>query len=175
VRPGRTELGLAVESARLALDDAGIEQPDAMLSYHLNDSARVLAVARRLRLRLPRLGWHNEIYCGGTQSAPILGDAAMLIDAGLAETVLVYRALNGRSGRRLNALGLRLGRARRSGSPTPMAWRGRCTSSRWRHSATCTTRGSPTCICTRWSPGPATNVHGLDNVAEAVRRLRAGG
>jgi acetyl-CoA acetyltransferase len=104
---GRTELDLAVEAARTALDDAGVERPDAIVSYHLGDSAPVLYVARRLGLA--RLGWHNEIYGGGTQSASILGDAAMLIDAGLAETVLVYRALNGRSGRRLNALGLRLG------------------------------------------------------------------
>src|SRR4051812_19784209 len=93
---GRTELDLAVAAARTALDDAGIERADAIVSYHLGDSAPVLYVARRLGLA--RLGWHNEIYGGGTQSASILGDAAMLIDAGLAETVLVYRALNGRSG-----------------------------------------------------------------------------
>src|SRR5919197_2858523 len=104
---GRTELDLAVEAARAALDDAGLDRPDAILSYHLNDSAPVLYVARELRL--PEVGWHNEIYGGGTQSASILGDAAMLIDAGLAETVLVYRALNGRSGRRMNTLGLKLG------------------------------------------------------------------
>jgi acetyl-CoA acetyltransferase len=104
---GRSVLDLAVEAARTALDDAGIERPDAIVSYHLGDSAPVIYVARRLGLAT--LGWHNEIYGGGTQSASILGDAAMLIDAGLAETVLVYRALNGRSGRRLNALGLRLG------------------------------------------------------------------
>jgi acetyl-CoA acetyltransferase len=104
---GRTELELAVEAARGALADAGIDRPDAILSYHLNDSAPVLYVARALRL--PEIGWHNEIYGGGTQSASILGDAAMLIDAGLAETVLVYRALNGRSGRRMNTLGLKLG------------------------------------------------------------------
>lgn len=104
---GRTELDLALEAARAALADAGVDRPDAILSYHLGDSAPVLYVARALRL--PELGWHNEIYGGGSQCASILGDAAMLIDAGLAETVLVYRALNGRSGRRLNTLGLRLG------------------------------------------------------------------
>src|SRR5262249_42269722 len=104
---GRTELHLAVEAARTALSDAGIERPDAILSYHLGDSAPVLYVARELGL--DRIGWHNELYGGGTQSASILADAAMLVHAGLAETVLVYRALNGRSGRRMNALGLKLG------------------------------------------------------------------
>jgi acetyl-CoA acetyltransferase len=106
---GRTELQLAAEAARAALADAGLQPDavDAVLSYHLNDSAPVLYLARELGLT--RIGWHNEIYGGGTQSASILADAAMLIDAGLAETVLVYRALNGRSGRRMNTLGLRLG------------------------------------------------------------------
>ncbi len=104
---GRTELQLAAEASREALADAGIDRPDAILSYHLNDSAPVLYLARELRM--PELGWHNEIYGGGTQSASILADAAMLIDAGLAENVLVYRALNGRSGKRMNALGLKLG------------------------------------------------------------------
>ncbi|MEV5751388.1 acetyl-CoA acetyltransferase [Actinoallomurus sp. NPDC052308] len=102
---GRSELQLAVEAARRAIDEAG-QRPDAILSYHLGDSAPVIHVARDLRIEL---GWHNEIYGGGTQCASILGDAAMLIDAGLARTVLVYRALNGRSGRRMNTLSLKLG------------------------------------------------------------------
>ncbi|MFD0691365.1 thiolase C-terminal domain-containing protein [Actinomadura fibrosa] len=104
---GRTELDLAAEASRAALADAGAERPDAILSYHLNDSAPVLYLARELGLR--EIGWHNEIYGGGTQSASILADAAMLVDAGLARTVLIYRALNGRSGKRMNALGLKLG------------------------------------------------------------------
>ncbi|MGI8336553.1 thiolase C-terminal domain-containing protein [Actinomadura scrupuli] len=104
---GRTELQLAAEASRAALADAAVERPDAILSYHLGDSAPVLYLARELGLR--EIGWHNEIYGGGTQSASILADAAMLVDAGLAGTVLVYRALNGRSGKRMNALGLKLG------------------------------------------------------------------
>ncbi|GAA2091555.1 lipid-transfer protein [Actinomadura alba] len=104
---GRTELDLAVEASRAALADAGVDAPDAILSYHLADSAPVLYVAGELGMR--HIGWHNELYGGGTQCASILADAAMLVDAGLAGTVLVYRALNGRSGRRLNAMGLRLG------------------------------------------------------------------
>ncbi|GAA2575104.1 acetyl-CoA acetyltransferase [Actinomadura fulvescens] len=110
---GRTELQLAAEAARAALAEAAeatggaVERPGAILSYHLNDSAPVLYLARELRL--PEVGWHNEIYGGGTQSASILGDAAMLVAAGIADSVLVYRALNGRSGRRMNTLGLKLG------------------------------------------------------------------
>ncbi|WP_197016216.1 thiolase C-terminal domain-containing protein [Actinomadura viridis] len=109
---GRTVLQLAAEACRAALADAagytgGTVRPDAVLSYHLNDSAPVLYLARSLGLH--EIGWHNEILGGGTQSASILADAAMLVDSGLAGTVLVYRALNGRSGKRMNTLGLKLG------------------------------------------------------------------
>ncbi|MCD0453775.1 acetyl-CoA acetyltransferase [Actinocorallia sp. API 0066] len=104
---GTTPLALALTAARAALAEAGLEKPDAILSYHLNDSAPVLYVARALGMA--EIGWHNEIYGGGTQCASILGDAAMLVASGVARSVLVYRALNGRSGQRMNALGLKLG------------------------------------------------------------------
>jgi acetyl-CoA acetyltransferase len=99
---GRTELDLAAEACRTACADAGLEprEIDAVLSYHMNDSAPVIQVARELGI--DRLGWHNDITGGGTQAASILGDAAMLVHAGLARNILIYRALNGRSGRRMN-------------------------------------------------------------------------
>jgi len=101
---GRTELDLAAEACRAACADAGIsaDAVDSVLSYHLNDSAPVVQVARELGIE--RLGWHNDIAGGGTQAASILGEAAMLIHARLARNVLVYRALNGRSGRRMNTV-----------------------------------------------------------------------
>src|SRR5690606_27019537 len=103
------ELDLALEAVRAALADAGLEPAavDGLLSYHLNDSAQVQFVAEGLGLT--RLAWHNEIYGGGSQSASILGDAAHIVDDGLAETVVVYRALNGRSGHRLGQTSLRVG------------------------------------------------------------------
>lgn len=104
---GVTPLALALTAARAALAEAGIERPDAILSYHLGDSAPVLYVARELGVT--EIGWHNELYGGGTQCASILGDAALLVSSGIARSVLVYRALNGRSGKRMNNLGLKLG------------------------------------------------------------------
>ncbi|MCK2219586.1 acetyl-CoA acetyltransferase [Actinomadura sp. ATCC 31491] len=103
-RSGRTELELAAEACRAACADAGLApaEVDAVLSYHLNDSAPVVQVARALGIE--RLGWHNDLAGGGTQAASILGDAALLIHAGLARHVLIYRALNGRSGRRMNTV-----------------------------------------------------------------------
>ncbi len=101
---GRTVLDLAVEACRAACADAGVApgEVDALLSYHLNDSVPVTRVARALGVE--RLGWHNDIAGGGTQAASVLGDAAMLVHAGLARHVLVFRALNGRSGRRMNTV-----------------------------------------------------------------------
>lgn len=101
---GRTELEPAVEACRAACRDAGIEarEVDAVLSYHLNDSVPVTQVARALGM--DRLGWHNDLAGGGTQAASILGDAAMLVHAGLARNILIYRALNGRSGKRMNVV-----------------------------------------------------------------------
>ncbi|GAA3215942.1 hypothetical protein [Nonomuraea helvata] len=62
---GRTELELAVEACRAACADAGIgpRDVDAVLSYHLNDSAPAVQVARALGIE--RLGWHNDIAGGG--------------------------------------------------------------------------------------------------------------
>src|SRR5688572_28893242 len=101
---GRTELELAVEACRAACADAGIGpgDVDAVLSYHMNDSAPVVQVARALGIE--RLGWHNDIAGGGTQAASILGYAAMLVHAGLARNILIFRALNGRSGKRMNTV-----------------------------------------------------------------------
>ncbi|MEV0620357.1 acetyl-CoA acetyltransferase [Nonomuraea sp. NPDC050404] len=103
-RSGLGELELAVQACRAACADAGIgpREVDAVLSYHMNDSAPVVQVAKALGIE--RLGWHNDIAGGGTQAASILGDAAMLVHVGLARNILIYRALNGRSGRRMNTV-----------------------------------------------------------------------
>ncbi|MFF2107105.1 thiolase C-terminal domain-containing protein [Rhodococcus koreensis] len=105
---GVSPLQLAMTASRAAIADAGLEATDidAVLCYHMNDSAPVTEVAERLGL--PPAIWTNEIYGGGTQSASILGDAAMLVHSGTASNVLVFRALNGRSGRRMGQAALRV-------------------------------------------------------------------
>ncbi|NML08431.1 acetyl-CoA acetyltransferase [Sphingomonas sp. G-3-2-10] len=102
---GRSVLELAIEAADLALADAGMERGaiDGMLTYQLGDSVVCATMARSLGL--DRLRWHNDIHGGGSQCASILGEAALLIEAGLAETILIYRAMNGRSGKRMGQIG----------------------------------------------------------------------
>lgn len=99
-------LELALEAIDAALVDCGLsaDAVDGVLSYHMGDSVPVTTVARTLGL--PRLRWHNEIYGGGSQCASILWDAAQAIDNGLAETVVIYRALKGRSGKRMGQISL---------------------------------------------------------------------
>jgi acetyl-CoA acetyltransferase len=102
----RTVLTLALQAIDAALEDAGLERAavDGLLSYHMGDSVPVTTVARALGLESFR--WHNDFAGGGSQCASILGDAAMAIEAGLAETIVVYRALNGRTGKRMGQIAL---------------------------------------------------------------------
>lgn len=108
---GRTVGELALEACRSALADAGLAPADvgAVLDYHLGDSVHVNTLAEDLGV--PDAVWTNEIYGGGTQSASILGDAAMLIEARTADVVVVFRALNGRSGARMGQIGSSMGAA----------------------------------------------------------------
>ena len=98
---GRTALDQAGEAIHLALADAGLGpgDVDGVLTYAMNDSVPAHLVAKALALDTYR--WHNDIAGGGTQAASILVDAAMAIEAGLASTIVVYRAMNGRSGVRM--------------------------------------------------------------------------
>ena len=106
---GRTVLDMALEAVRAAIADAGMEpgDVDGILSYQLGDSVPVQYVAEALGL--PAVRWHNDISGGGTQCASILGDAQRAIEAGAAETVVIFRSLNGRSGKRLGQTALRVG------------------------------------------------------------------
>jgi acetyl-CoA acetyltransferase len=121
---GTTVLDLALQAVTRALADAGLERTavDGLLSYSMGDSVPVTTVARALGL--PRLAWHNDIAGGGSQCASILADAAMAIDAGLAETIVIYRALNGRTGKRMGQIALGAGDDHEAAFLTPYGFRG---------------------------------------------------
>jgi len=121
---GRGVLKLAIEAIDAALADAGFERRavDGLLSYALGDSVPAMTVARALGLDTYR--WHNDISGGGSQCASILGDAAMAIAAGLADTIVVYRALNGRTGKRMGQIALGAGDDGEEQFLTPYGFRG---------------------------------------------------
>jgi acetyl-CoA acetyltransferase len=96
---GRSELQLAAEASLAALDDAGlsVEDIDGMVTFTVDptddvDLMRVLGVRElSYSVRLPH---------GGAGSGATIFAAAMAVATGAATHVLVYRALNARSGQR---------------------------------------------------------------------------
>ena len=96
---GRSELQLAAEASLAALRDAGLPgaKADGLVTYTM-DSNDELELQRCLGL--PSLRWSGRAPFGGVGCTGSVQIAAAAVAAGYAEAVLVYRALNGRSGRR---------------------------------------------------------------------------
>ncbi len=101
---GRSVLSLATEACRLAVEDAGLplSEVDGILSFSFNnDSVPTQAVATSLALPRPR--FLLDVSMGGQAPAYLVMQAAAVVAAGLADNVLVFRALNGRSGQRVGS------------------------------------------------------------------------
>lgn len=98
---GRSVLSLAATACQQAVADAGIgyDRVDGILTYGLNDTVHPHALATALGL--PRLGYYANYFGGGNMCVSTVATAAMAIHAGMAENVLVFRAMNGRSSHRL--------------------------------------------------------------------------
>jgi acetyl-CoA acetyltransferase len=110
---GRTELALAAEAVKAALDDAGLSPADVdgMVTFTLdfNDEIEVARV-----LGVGDLRFFSRIPHGGGAACGTVAHAAMAVATGMADVVVCYRALNGRSWRRYGAGGL----AQRQAVPT---------------------------------------------------------
>ena len=111
---GRSELRLAVEAVRAALDDAGLRPSDVggMVTFAMDGSAEV-AVARELGVG--ELSFLSRVAYGGGAACAVVQQAVLAVAAGLAEVVVCYRALNERSGRRFGRVSAELARAPTSG------------------------------------------------------------
>jgi acetyl-CoA acetyltransferase len=99
---GATVLALATEACRAALEQAGVERAeiDGIVSYSLfGDSVACQAVATALAV--PQLTYALDLNMGGVAPALCVMQAAMAVASGVASNVLVFRALNGRSGVRI--------------------------------------------------------------------------
>ena len=96
---GRTELSLACEAISKAAADAGvaIEDIDGLVRY---DMDHVDEAALTSHLGLQNLSWMSQTGYGGTGGNAVIVHAAAAIAAGVATTVVCYRALNERSGAR---------------------------------------------------------------------------
>src|SRR3954469_22100876 len=96
---GRSELQLASEAARAAIEDAGLQPADidgtVTFTADANDE---LALMRSVGIS--RLRWCSRTPFGGGGASATVEQAAAAVASGAANAVLIYRAFNERSGRR---------------------------------------------------------------------------
>ena len=99
---GRSELRLAAEAVDLALRDAGIEphEVDGLVTFSADTNPEI-EVARSLGMG--ELTFFSRIHYGGGAGCGTIQQAAMAIEAGVADVVVCYRAFNERSGNRFGA------------------------------------------------------------------------
>ena len=102
---GVTTLTLALRAIDAALEDAGLSQSDVdgIATFRVGDSVLPMVVAQSLGIR--DLRFHLDQFGGGSVSHALVGQAALALHAGVAETIVVYRALNARSGFRMGGTG----------------------------------------------------------------------
>ena len=96
---GRSELQLACEASKAALDDAGLQprDVDGLVTFTL-DSSEEAEVARNLGI--PQLTMFARVPYGGGGACAVVMQAAMAVATGAANVVVCYRAFNERSGMR---------------------------------------------------------------------------
>jgi acetyl-CoA acetyltransferase len=96
---GRSELQLALEASKAALDDAGLSPKDidGTVTFKM-DSNEESDVIRHLGI--PSLRWCARTPGGGGGASATVQLAAAAVAAGAAKAVLIYRAFNERSGKR---------------------------------------------------------------------------
>jgi acetyl-CoA acetyltransferase len=127
---GRSELRLAVEAVRAALDDAGLApgDVDGLVTFTMDTSPEItLAQAAGIG----ELSFFSRIHYGGGAACATVQQAALAVAVGIAEVVVCYRAFNERSGRRFgsgvqqrepSAEGTALGWNLPFGLLTPASW-----------------------------------------------------
>jgi acetyl-CoA acetyltransferase len=96
---GRSVLSLATQASLAALADAGLSPDDVDGIVRCNhDVVHHNDLVHALGMR--QLDYFSEVGPGGVAPSAMVGQAVAAILSGQATTVLVFRSLNGRSGRR---------------------------------------------------------------------------
>ncbi|MGW7464288.1 lipid-transfer protein [Streptomyces xantholiticus] len=127
---GRSELKLAVEAVRAAIDDAGLSPADVdgMVTFTMDTSPEI-TVAQAAGIG--ELSFFSRVHYGGGAACATVQQAALAVAAGIADVVVCYRAFNERSGRRFgsgvqhrepSAEGVALGWNLPFGLLTPASW-----------------------------------------------------
>ncbi len=99
---GVSVFSLATDAVKAAVADAGltIADIDGLGTYGTNDSVAPNILGQALGVK--SLSFYVDQFYGGSTSMTMLGQATLALAAGVADCIVVYRALNGRSGNRLN-------------------------------------------------------------------------
>ncbi len=102
---GVSTLTLGLRAIMAALDDAGLalSDVDGLATFRVGDSVLPTILAQSLGLR--DLRYYLDQFGGGSVSHAIVGQAALAVHAGIADTVVCYRALNARSEFRMGGTG----------------------------------------------------------------------
>jgi acetyl-CoA acetyltransferase len=102
---GRGVLSLAAEAVANAIEDAGLRlrDVDAMGSFMVSDDS-VPCVAVSSTLGMGALRSVLDLQLGGQAPCHLVWQAAQTVARGDADVVVVYRALNGRSGARVGSM-----------------------------------------------------------------------
>ncbi|MFF8833906.1 lipid-transfer protein [Streptomyces sp. NPDC015130] len=127
---GRSELSLAAEAVRAALDDAGLTpgDVDGMVTFTMDTNPEI-TVAQAAGIG--ELSFFSRVHYGGGAACATVQQAALAVAGGVAEVVVCYRAFNERSGRRFgsgvqqrepSAEGAALGWQLPFGLLTPASW-----------------------------------------------------
>ena len=103
---GRSTRALGVEAIRNAIYDAGLtpQDVDGMLSYHGGDSTPSTTMMYDLGMRL---NFYMDCSGGGSSTEALIGLAIGAIEAGMCDTVAIFRAMNGYSQVRIGGTGAR--------------------------------------------------------------------
>jgi len=101
---GRTTRALGVEAVKQAIEDAGLrpDEVDGMMSYSGNDSTPSPQIADDLGIRL---NFYMDVQGGGSSIEALIGLAMGAIEAGMCNTVALYRAMNGYTEARIGGTG----------------------------------------------------------------------
>jgi acetyl-CoA acetyltransferase len=96
---GRSELQLAAEAVKAAIDDAGLQPADidgfVTFTQDENDELDIMR-----SVGISRTRWVSRTSFGGSGSAATVQQAAAAVISGMADAVVIYRAFNERSGQR---------------------------------------------------------------------------
>ncbi|MFI1656563.1 lipid-transfer protein [Streptomyces sp. NPDC020472] len=127
---GRSELSLAVEAVRAALDDAGLAPADVdgLVTFTMDTNPEITVAQAS---GIGELSFFSRVHYGGGAACATVQQAALAVASGVAEVVVCYRAFNERSGRRFgsgvqrrepSAEGAALGWQLPFGLLTPASW-----------------------------------------------------